>query len=76
MMYHRGTTDYYFCRINENEEEIDYDLTVEYAYYPGCKETREEPAEDPEVEILSMTPDIELTDEEYDRLEQKILDEQ
>lgn len=76
MMSYKGTTDFNFSRTDENDNEVDYSISVTYRYYLGCKETSYEPAEDPGVDILSMEPNIELTKEERDQLEQKILDEQ
>ena len=54
------------------EDEID----IEASYYPGCSATHWEPAEHPEVEILSASingKEVELTTEEEERVIEQIL---
>jgi len=75
---------YTLYREDENGIEQEYNLEVEYKAYAGCRGRRdkygvqEEPDDDPELEILSVTNnnvDFELTDAEQDKVEEACWDD-
>jgi hypothetical protein len=67
--------------VTRGEDEQEIELTVHCRYVPGCRGHRdkygrpEEPDMPDEIEILSVTPDIELDEDEIFAIEDKAFDE-
>ena len=67
--------------VTRGEDEQEIELTVECRYVPGFRGHRdkygcpEEPDMPDEIEILSVTPDIELDEDEIFAIEDKAFDE-
>lgn len=75
-----GKTSHTLSRTDDNDNEIEIDVVIEYTSYRGYAATLEEPGDDGGIEIDSVTDeetgdDIELTELEMDECLQAAADD-